>query len=364
MRQPDPTKSEAPTAATVEASVNVPSEHDHQETSIANPTVSVPANQIQAIVGELVQEDGRIYTTSMQVAEHFGKRHADVLRAIKKLACSQEFTERNFAQCLKINELANGKTEPYFRITRDGFVFLAMGFTGKEAAAWKEAYIVAFNKMEAELKRIKYAVNPDDALTAAQAETLRPMLKTKADLLPKRQQGSFMMKGWSKLKSHYKVGYRQIPQSEYTEAMSIVARHATEWEVLDALPKAGQYHFPLETADPHDRWIGNAWLTPRVLIDPKNRKPELELIAQLEADGNDVTGARLRVEAMHLAMEQVEDAKSTLRAIRDRLGPLVEMCSVGSFERGKNVLFSRPPDINDPIERHVFGRQQPRLKTA
>ena len=173
-----------------------------------------------------------------------------------------------------------------------------------------------------------------------------------------------MMKGWSKLKSHYKVGYRQIPQSEYTEAMSIVARHATEWEVLDALPKAGQYHFPLETADPHDRWIGNAWLTPRVLIDPKNRKPELELIAQLEADGNDVTGARLRVEAMHLAMEQVEDAKSTLRAIRDRLGPLVEMCSVGSFERGKNVLFSRPPDINDPIERHVFGRQQPRLKTA
>lgn len=236
MRQPDPTKSEAPTAATVEASVNVPSEHDHQETSIANPTVSVPANQIQAIVGELVQEDGRIYTTSMQVAEHFGKRHADVLRAIKKLACSQEFTERNFAQCLKINELANGKTEPYFRITRDGFVFLAMGFTGKEAAAWKEAYIVAFNKMEAELKRIKYAVNPDDALTAAQAETLRPMLKTKADLLPKRQQGSFMMKGWSKLKSHYKVGYRQIPQSEYTEAMSIVARHVTEWEVLDALP--------------------------------------------------------------------------------------------------------------------------------
>ena len=239
MYQPDPTKGEAPTAATVEASVNIPSEHDHQETSVTNSTVSVPANQIQAIVGELVQEDGRIYTTSMQVAEHFGKRHDNVLKAVRRLECSDDFRLLNFEETVVTRENPRGGApieSPAFRITRDGFVFLAMGFTGKEAAAWKEAYILAFNQMEAELKRIKYAVNPDDALTAAQAETLRLMLKTKADLLPKQQQGSFMMKGWSKLKSHYKVGYRQIPQSEYTEAMSIVARHVTEWEVLDALP--------------------------------------------------------------------------------------------------------------------------------
>lgn len=38
-------------------------------------------------------------------------------------------------------------------ITRDGFVFLAMGFTGKEAAQWKEAYIEAFNAMEAALQQ-------------------------------------------------------------------------------------------------------------------------------------------------------------------------------------------------------------------
>ncbi|WXF31053.1 Rha family transcriptional regulator (plasmid) [Pseudomonas aeruginosa] len=33
-------------------------------------------------------------------------------------------------------------------MTRDGFTFLCIGFTGKEAARWKEAYINAFNKME------------------------------------------------------------------------------------------------------------------------------------------------------------------------------------------------------------------------
>ena len=42
-------------------------------------------------------------------------------------------------------------------MTRDGFTFLAMGFTGPRAAVFKEAYINAFNKMEAELKNRKQA---------------------------------------------------------------------------------------------------------------------------------------------------------------------------------------------------------------
>ncbi len=33
-------------------------------------------------------------------------------------------------------------------MTKDGFTFLAMGFRGKKAAAFKEKYIAAFNQME------------------------------------------------------------------------------------------------------------------------------------------------------------------------------------------------------------------------
>lgn len=241
MSQRKPIKGEAPTAATVEASSANNQSSSAKEIAVTNSIVSVREDQIQAIVGELVSEDGRIYTTSMQVAEHFGKAHRSVLLAIRRMECSRKFIEHNFV----LNEYTDsiGRKLPAYRITRDGFVFLAMGFTGKEAAAWKEAYITAFNQMEAELKRIRYAVNPDDVLTGDQAETLRLMLKTKADLLPKQQQGSFMMKGWSKLKSHFKVGYRQIPQSEYTEAMSIVTRHVAEWELVDDESRiySGQY---------------------------------------------------------------------------------------------------------------------------
>ncbi|WP_029953518.1 Rha family transcriptional regulator [Achromobacter sp. DH1f] len=89
----------------------------------------------------------RLVTDSRRVASRFSKRHRDVLRAIRLLECSAGFRARNFAQCFEINELANGKPEPLVQMTKDGFMFLVMGFTGKAAAAVKEAFIEAFNAM-------------------------------------------------------------------------------------------------------------------------------------------------------------------------------------------------------------------------
>lgn len=84
--------------------------------------------------------------------------------------------------------------------------------------------------------RATYAVNPGDTLTQEEAETLRLMLKSAADRQPKAKQGALMMQGWSKLKSHFKVGYREIPRHEFSEAVSIIARHTAEWEVVDDVP--------------------------------------------------------------------------------------------------------------------------------
>ena len=97
-------------------------------------------------------DHGEVWTTSLLVADRFGKRHADVLRAVDKLECSDDFTERNFA--LSDYADATGRRLPMYRISRDGFAFLAMGFTGRAAAAWKERFIAAFGKMERELRRI------------------------------------------------------------------------------------------------------------------------------------------------------------------------------------------------------------------
>ncbi|MFS1583841.1 MAG: Rha family transcriptional regulator [Candidatus Arsenophonus phytopathogenicus] len=99
----------------------------------------------------VIIHNGKAITTSLDVADYFCKLHKDVLKRIKVLECSTEFTERNFSLCFKNNKLQNGKPQPYYEMTKDGFVFLVMGFTGKKAAQFKEAYIAEFNRMEAQL---------------------------------------------------------------------------------------------------------------------------------------------------------------------------------------------------------------------
>lgn len=97
--------------------------------------------------------NGNPVTNSLKIAEVFGKRNANVLRDIRELDCSKEFYALNFEFMVKMNELPQGgsqKTE-YCQITKNGFVFLVMGYTGAKAAQFKESYISAFDRMEAEI---------------------------------------------------------------------------------------------------------------------------------------------------------------------------------------------------------------------
>ncbi|HCB8545638.1 TPA: Rha family transcriptional regulator [Escherichia coli] len=110
------------------------------------PTLSQP---------EIAIVDGQAVTSSLAVADFFSKRHDDVLKKIRILDCSPEFCARNFAETSILVHQPNGGTRklPCYHITRDGFAFLAMGFTGKRAAQFKETYINAFNQMEKQLSK-------------------------------------------------------------------------------------------------------------------------------------------------------------------------------------------------------------------
>ena len=95
--------------------------------------------------------DGKVTASSLTVAEHFNKQHRIVMRSIRNLECSEEFGRCNFA--LTSYKTKQNKELPCYCITRDGFMFLVMGFTGKEAAMWKERFINAFNEMEEKLRQ-------------------------------------------------------------------------------------------------------------------------------------------------------------------------------------------------------------------
>lgn len=96
-------------------------------------------------------KNGRAVTTSVAIAEFFGKRHDNVLRAIANIECSEKFNALNFEDVTYTD--AKGEKRPMYQITKNGFVFLVMGFTGKKAAAFKEAYIAEFDRMEEELRQ-------------------------------------------------------------------------------------------------------------------------------------------------------------------------------------------------------------------
>lgn len=107
-------------------------------------TKTVKKKKPTAIKIRFVKGRGVWCATSLQIAEHFGKQHKNVLQAIAELDCSDKFSRLNYQPSDYVTE--RGRKEPMHLITKDGFAFLAFGFKGKKAAEIKEHYIEGYNK--------------------------------------------------------------------------------------------------------------------------------------------------------------------------------------------------------------------------
>lgn len=96
------------------------------------------------------------YTTSLSISSVFKKEHKNILAKIDELP-QDEFRELNFKLTERTAQFgAVIRSEPYYKITRDGFSLLVMGFTGEKAYKWKIEFIKAFNEMEKRLRNIEY----------------------------------------------------------------------------------------------------------------------------------------------------------------------------------------------------------------
>lgn len=100
--------------------------------------------------------DGIPTVLSTNVAAVFEKRNDNVIRDIEEiLSTLPENRKDNFieTQIERPSNLGRGtvKSKAY-RLTRDGFTFLVMGYTGEKAARFKWAYIDEFNRQQAPLE--------------------------------------------------------------------------------------------------------------------------------------------------------------------------------------------------------------------
>ena len=162
----------------------------------------------------LAVNNGHITVTSRQIAEHFGKLHGHVLRAIANLDCSPEFRQSNFGSAHYLDE--QGKPRQEYTLTRDGFTFLCMGFTGKEAAQWKERYIAAFNEMDAQLHGVPALPH---LITIAQQGELATLI---AERFPVGKDRPY---AWSRFNKHFRVNsYKNLPADKFNEECSYIVQ--------------------------------------------------------------------------------------------------------------------------------------------
>ena len=130
----------------------------------------------------VIMKDTQAVTSSLQVADTFGKQHKHVLESIDKLAAENPATKSMFATGAYENR---GKQYPMYYMNRDGFTLLAMGFTGDKALQFKLQYIKAFNEMEQQAKFQVPSTLPEALrLAADQAEKIS-VLQPKADYTDK-----------------------------------------------------------------------------------------------------------------------------------------------------------------------------------
>lgn len=119
-------------------------------------------------MNEIVFRDAndQAVTSSLLVAEKFGKEHKHVLDSIRKLieGCAEISADPMFEETTYVNE-QNGQVYPMFLMNRDGFSLLVMGFNGKKAMQFKLDYINEFNKME---KMIRDSIKPKSQLEILQ----------------------------------------------------------------------------------------------------------------------------------------------------------------------------------------------------
>ncbi|CAI8787592.1 Phage regulatory protein [Pseudomonas sp. IT-P253] len=208
--------------------------------------------------------NGEAFTSTQQVAAAFEKLHNHVIAKVRSLECSAQFLTDNFSS---VQFEHRGNTYEAFEMTKDGFMFLVMGFTGKKAAAIKEGYISAFNWMAERLglsSKALVAKAVSEALGAEGARTLSNVMRCRVAKLGVDQQRSATAKLASALHARFDVPRMElIPADQMDAACNFIASYAIEGEYIprlsSAIPKKlGECERYLISADPN----GNKQITP------------------------------------------------------------------------------------------------------
>lgn len=200
-------------------------------------------NEVIVINGQSVEfevADSGVFATSLDVANVFEKRHDNIIAQIRALP-NDEFRYLNFKETERTAKFgAVVRSEPYYKISRDGFSLLVMGFTGEKAYRWKIEFINAFNKMESLIKSgVSKEQNFNQALNLI-ASAMQTMLSQNSMILEllKKQKEPFALCD----KPTSRVYYRRLSNEEkFIEKVIAVLKKEEGIKQGELLERVGTY---------------------------------------------------------------------------------------------------------------------------
>ena len=168
-------------------------------------------------------QNSQIVTTSEFVAQAFDKQHKHVLEKIEQISkeIKASFFEPNFR--LKAKQVKTGfgyrETKSY-ELTKDGFMLLVMGFTGKQAMAIKITYIEAFNAMSEAILDLNSTLS-DNLPAKTTADDRTPLRQAVAALVGRK--GIDYSTTYGMIHQRFNVGaIEDLPAEQLPEAVAYV----------------------------------------------------------------------------------------------------------------------------------------------
>ena len=148
-------------------------------------------NEVIVINGQNVEfevADSGVFATSLSVSRVFEKQHQHILAKIAEFP-DDVFRASNFRLTERTAKFGVAmRSEPYYKITRDGFSLLVMGFTGEKAYRWKIEFIAAFNKMEAMIRNVSNTNSKALDIIASAMQTMLNQNSTILELLKQKNE--------------------------------------------------------------------------------------------------------------------------------------------------------------------------------
>lgn len=234
----------------------------------------------------VIMNNNQAVTTSLVLAKAFGKQHKNVIKAIEakiEPAENQARYRRMFYEGIYTDK--KGEQRKMYYLNRDGFTFIAMGFTGRKADEFKLKYIDAFNRMEEQIKQQPAQYKLPQTFSEALIELAKEVKKNEV-LKPKAEKYDRYLsnKGLitiTEIAKEYGMSGREL--NKFLHEKGVIYKRGSKWFIYQkyANERYVGYEIHLPEGRRSLKWTPEGEMFIRELLENNNIKPVLEQPQQL-----------------------------------------------------------------------------------